>query len=150
MKIVVVSDTHGNMSFIDKITKMHKDADLFLHAGDSCLDADSLLPFISVAGNCDEYISVFSRIFDVENHRIYLMHGSGAYHTPEELVRICKGNMCDIIIYGHSHIPFYEYYDGVYMLNPGSPIYPRGGHPTYAVMEISGDKLNVEIIKYED
>ena len=34
MKIIVVSDTHGNEKKLENIILKHQDADLFLHLGD--------------------------------------------------------------------------------------------------------------------
>ena len=53
MKIVVVSDSHRNQNVLYRIVDMNKDADLFLHVGDSELTEDEISPFVSVKGNCD-------------------------------------------------------------------------------------------------
>ena len=34
MKIIVISDTHGNMHRLKDVVEKNKDADLFLHLGD--------------------------------------------------------------------------------------------------------------------
>ena len=59
MKIIVISDTHGNAKDLENIILKHKDADLFLHLGDGAkefLQIKSIypdLPMEIVRGNCD-------------------------------------------------------------------------------------------------
>ena len=59
MKAVILSDSHGDMSRLRKVMKMHDDADVFVHLGDGVREfaaAAALLKdkrIISVAGNCD-------------------------------------------------------------------------------------------------
>mgnify|MGYP003297992236 CR=1 FL=1 len=55
MKILLVSDTHGNNEALDKILKIHPDMDLYLHLGDSESTPELLRPFVTVKGNCDFY-----------------------------------------------------------------------------------------------
>ena len=51
MKIVVISDNHGDKDVIERIVNIHKDADLYLHCGDSQMFDHEIYPFISVKGN---------------------------------------------------------------------------------------------------
>lgn len=148
MKIVVVSDTHGDYNFIENIVTKHKDCDMFLHAGDSCLREYELEPFISVRGNCDFDIKHISRILNINGYKIFIFHGDKYYLHREVLYTLCNDNECDIIIHGHTHIANYEKYKDVHIICPGSLIDPRGGFPSYAIIEIDDD-VKVEIMKYE-
>ena len=49
MKILLVSDSHGDYSSLDRLYKMYPEMDLYLHAGDSEQDEFSIKPFISVS-----------------------------------------------------------------------------------------------------
>ena len=44
----------------------------------------------------------------------------------------------DVVMYGHTHVPYIEIGDDVTILNPGSISYPRqpGRKPTFLIMEI--------------
>ena len=44
----------------------------------------------------------------------------------------------DIVMFGHTHKPYFSQKDGLTVLNPGSLSYPRqdGRKPSYMVMEI--------------
>ncbi|MBQ9199658.1 MAG: hypothetical protein IJ141_05715 [Lachnospiraceae bacterium] len=46
MKMVVISDSHGDIVTVRKIISMHKDANIFIHLGDGEKDIESI---------CDEY-----------------------------------------------------------------------------------------------
>jgi putative phosphoesterase len=53
----------------------------------------------------------------------------------------------DLIVYGHSHTPFWGKVNGVYFLNPGSPTDKRyAPYNSVAVLEV-GDELKAEIIR---
>jgi Predicted phosphoesterase len=53
MKIVVISDTHGDLSALRRVALIEYDADLFLHAGDVEASPLDISPFAAVKGNCD-------------------------------------------------------------------------------------------------
>ena len=53
MKIVVTSDTHGHKEILNRIVEENRDAELFLHAGDSQISFSEIFPFKAVKGNCD-------------------------------------------------------------------------------------------------
>ncbi|MBQ3919944.1 MAG: metallophosphoesterase family protein, partial [Oscillospiraceae bacterium] len=59
MKIVVMSDSHGDIMTVRKIISAHKDASIFIHLGDGENDIETVrdenprLTIYNVAGNCD-------------------------------------------------------------------------------------------------
>ena len=55
MKILLVSDSHGNNEALDLLTKNYPNMDIYLHLGDSESDEFSIYPFRSVKGNCDYF-----------------------------------------------------------------------------------------------
>lgn len=55
MRILLVSDTHGNNDAVALLAKKYPDMDIYLHLGDSESDEYSLMPFRSVMGNRDFY-----------------------------------------------------------------------------------------------
>ena len=147
-KIVVVSDSHSNSYLLKKICLLHEDADVFLHAGDSEDNEINIYPFVSVKGNNDYYINDESKIIKIGDFSIYITHGHKIEKSIENLTRIAKMNGCKIIIYGHTHVPFYQENDGVYILNPGALAYPRSAiGQTYAIISITND--NKVIIEHK-
>ena len=54
----------------------------------------------------------------------------------------------DIVIFGHTHYPVVEEFQGILMLNPGSPSLPKQIRRLgqVAVLELDGDRKSAEII----
>jgi putative phosphoesterase len=158
MIVGVLSDTHipsAHQSLPPVIFDIFKDVELILHAGDivelSVLDElRALAPVEAVAGNMDDP-EVHARlpqkkIMTLGRYRVGLTHGKYKIDVQREMIRK-EFDSVDLIVYGHSHTPFWGQIDGVYFLNPGSPTDKR--HAPYnsvAVLEI-GDALHAEIIR---
>ncbi len=158
MKIGVLSDTHVPAivkTLPPVIFDLFKGVDLILHAGDitelSVLDElGAIAPVEAVAGNMDD-AAVHSRlpqkkILSFGRYNIGLIHGKYRIDVQKEMIRKEFASV-DLIVYGHSHTPFWGKIDGVYFLNPGSPTDKR--HAPYnsvALLEI-GDELKAEIIR---
>lgn len=150
MKIVVVSDSHGMTSFLDKIPMIHPDARMYLHAGDSEMHDFELGQFETVKGNCDYYIENKYKFIDLYGVKIFMFHGDHTSLDLNVLVGIAKNKGANIIIHGHTHIPYYNYVDGVHVLCPGSLAYPRVTRATYAVITFTNPSdIKVEIKNYE-
>ena len=159
MKILLVSDTHGCTAELKSLLARYADEVQFVcHLGDH---AEDLLLFrheypnlqmIAVAGNCDyspslqhEILLEFSACLDnpdAEKIRILLTHGHKqcvkrdldrlAYYTVEKGAVAC--------FYGHTHFPVCAIHGGVFIMCPGSPVFPRGGSKaSYGIVEISPD-----------
>ncbi|MEW9669098.1 metallophosphoesterase family protein [Ammoniphilus sp. 3BR4] len=134
MRIGVISDTHmpsRSKQIPQALLKGLKNVDLILHAGDwTQLEVvrafEKLAPLDGVAGNNDgeEIVGRFGRkkILTFSGYRIGMVHGDGIKKTTE--VRAWEafaGEKVDIILFGHSHVPFLRKHQGVLLFNPGSP-----------------------------
>ena len=55
---------------------------------------------------------------------------------------IAKENGADIVMYGHTHVPYLKKVFGVTVLNPGSISLPRqeDGKKSYAIMTVADDE----------
>lgn len=147
MKILVVSDTHRRHENLDTAI-MREMPDRIFHLGDGegCefyMEAIAECPVDIVCGNCDLGSSLPSQILvEVGTHRIMLTHGHcyGVNYGTETLIEAAKGYKADVVIYGHTHVPYLEQSD-ITVLNPGSISFPRqeGRRPSYAVMELDDD-----------
>lgn len=129
-RIGVISDTHG---FLPAAALERFDGvDLILHAGDIgnehvLIELEAVAPLKAVSGNVDGPPQAGRRplIQKIETPlgRIALLHG----HMREAPARDCPAMVAffkdfepDIIIFGHTHIPFMGEIDGVTLFNPGS------------------------------
>lgn len=175
MKIGIISDTHGHLEIIRKIIYQAPPVSMWMHAGDFASDANEIerltgLTVYSVIGNSDKNPDTtkvkIDEFMELEGFNIWLTHGNRYLRTggTAELAWWAKKLEQDIVIFGHTHVPFLRYYPrncaqiptgggichpgDVTLLNPGSPISPReGSRPSFAVMEIVAGKLpQVEFI----
>lgn len=140
MKIVVISDTHGNAEIIRNIRLLNSNADMFLHLGDSELPDYLLDGFATVRGNCDHFIDApYNRTIQTSYGNIYLEHGH--QHTLNE--DYIKSKNCLIFLSGHTHCQSLKKISNTYVANPGSPTRPRDGHyGSYLVIELDENKVD--------
>ncbi len=155
MKILAISDTHNDFFTMQEIVRKNLNCDMFLHAGDGCRDFEDVSfeyptkQFIWVRGNCDyDLLSRDMCVTIAQGKRILLVHGhvQGAKHSIDGLKRLASENKADIVIYGHSHKSKIDIENGVFFVNPGSPVRPRGSDPSYALIEITDDKIDCKIV----
>lgn len=149
MRIIVISDTHGNKNAIDSVFLRNSDADLFIHLGDGEKDIDQFImenssytsKIIHVAGNCDwGSLSNDFEIIPVMNHKIFATHGHryAVKHGLDVIKKIAEQYECDIILYGHTHVRYNQFEDGLYILNPGSAGNPHDfTRPSFATVNIT-------------
>jgi len=132
MKILVISDSHG---YIGKLQEVYEREvpDVLFHLGDSELNYGWLnsffdVPIYCVRGNCD-VDSQFEQYLVVEQmkHRFFLTHGHrfGVKSGLNQLAQNARERGCDVALYGHTHLPFFEEINGVTIANPGSLELPR-------------------------
>ena len=143
MKVVVTSDAHGDRVLLSRIASIEKEADAFIDAGDSELEAEEIKPFISVRGNCDYAFYPLSRILYFESWRVFLTHGAGV--SKYSLISLAKSHGCSVLIYGHTHRYENLFTDSIYVINPGSVSRPRDGYMgTYLVIDFSENDIKIE------
>lgn len=145
-QIIVVSDSHGNNYLLKKIYQTYPNADAYLHLGDSEDYEANLYPFVTVKGNNDYYVEDEYRIIHIGNLNIYMTHGHKMYLSKDNMVMKAKKNHCNVFLFGHTHKPFYEYYEGIYLINPGALSYPRTTlQETFAIISLDENgKVDVE------
>ena len=133
MKIVLVSDTHGNNEFLDWVASQHKDADYFFHCGDSQSTSSQIFPFQSVRGNCDYFSDFPDHIkIPVEDGYIWIQH-----HPFNETSILIKNNV-KYFIHGHTHKRRDEMIDGIRFINPGAVSGARDTHElSYALLMLT-------------
>ncbi len=146
MKILVVSDTHGDSGRMLKVAEDNKDFDILIHLGDGendFPDIEKKYPdkgLVYVAGNCDYGLHLDEHIVPVKGHKIFCCHGHryGVNYGIEMLTNTAIRNECMFALYGHTHVPKIETLNGVQVMNPGSLTLPRGGSErSYGIIEIS-------------
>ena len=139
MKILVVSDTHGDTYSLKSAINSKPDAEVVIHCGDGNAEFENLKPlypqkhFIGVRGNCD-FCSSASNVetITLEGKKIFVTHGHiyNAKYGLYNLVCAAREAGADLLLFGHTHIPLEDYDDGLYIVNPGS-LHGYGGGYAY-------------------
>ena len=159
MKLAVVSDTHmrdrGARVLPEPAWRELRTADAILHAGDvvepALLQAlAEVAPVHAVLGNNDgALVGALPETLEVtfDGVRVAMIHDSGPRTGREGRLRR-RFPDADIVVFGHSHIPWNEAgLDGQWLLNPGSPTERRGQpHRTMATIEISDGRFRTEVL----
>ena len=110
-------------------------ADLILHAGDfvaaEVFDAlRELAPVDGVHGNQDDpelrLLLPARCVVDVAGHRIGIVHDPGPQRGREARLA-ARFPDCELVVYGHTHIPELTRHGTLTLLNPGSPTERRRG-----------------------
>mgnify|MGYP001067077864 CR=1 FL=1 len=154
MRILVISDSHGRNDDVAGVIEQVGHIDMLIHCGDVERGDDYIrslvdCPVHMVRGNNDFFSDLpGEEEFMVEGYHIFTTHGHGYYVSMGEtrLKQEARGRGADIVMYGHTHRPFYEKEEGLITLNPGSLCYPRqpGRKPSYMIMQIdSNGKLEI-------
>lgn len=153
MKILVMSDSHGDYAKMRRVVMAHSEAEMIIHCGDGEQQSDKLRwdfpdkAVCAVRGNCDWGSSLpLEEIITVENKKIMYTHGHiyRVKYGYDEIKQAAREKGADIVLFGHTHIPFCEYDDGLYVMNPGS----IGGYgATYGVIEITPQGVITNIVE---
>lgn len=130
MKLLVMSDTHGDAEIIERVKGFHTDVDAVIHCGDSELPYDH--PYLQgverVAGNCDHDNGYLDEILlNVGGLRVYVTHGH-LYNVKSSVLSLTYRAQelgADIVCFGHSHILGAELIENTLYVNPGSLLKPR-------------------------
>lgn len=146
MKLLVVSDSHGDNESLEKLALIYPNMDLYLHLGDSESDEFSIKPFISVKGNCDFYPNFENRlIIPTPLGNIFASHYQ--FISKNELV----GNKTRFFLHGHTHKRRFDTINDITYLNPGSISFSRDGHDlSYMILEITTKGFEVSFKSLDD
>lgn len=125
MKIIVISDSHGNKKAIDLLFNNYK-FDYLVHCGDGVSDLGDYIYLdnvFAVSGNCDIFSNeVDERIIELGKKKILITHGHryGVKRDLDKLIARGKELNCNFIFYGHTHNANYISIDNIYVINPGA------------------------------
>ena len=152
MKLVVMSDSHGNVDAVEKVIAQNQDADGFYHLGDGWRDFafTTLEPGvlrIGVRGNCDMSATLPQKdVRTLEGVRIAAVHGEDLNGVPDAVMLAVKVH-AKVVLHGHTHIPNIEFANGVYVICPGTLKYRAV--QTYAVLELKDGTVKPELIRLQ-
>jgi putative phosphoesterase len=153
MKLLILSDTHGNYPLALKATEIAGTYDGIIHLGDGMEDAGMIAditgsPVVTIAGNCDAATSApreYSRIY--AGKKLFCTHGD-SYNVKAGLAKLHKKALAEearIVLYGHTHRAAIESFDGVLFINPGS-LHKSASIRSFATLSIAADDISAEIV----
>ncbi len=143
MRILVMSDSHGDELSCRLALEKHSDAGVIIHLG----DGEENLSFLENEKNISEIYRLRGNAFasslfgfpeliieEIEGKKFYMTHGfrERVKYSLSELIKNARREGADIVLFGHTHEQFCAYEDGLYIMNPGSI---RAGE--YAVIDIT-------------
>jgi putative phosphoesterase len=184
MKIGLISDTHlagSGRGLPGAVLEALAGVDLILHCGDlECLGVldhlESVAPVLAVRGYEDptepgDRLAHTTRVVEAEGVRIGMVHDiqwpspritpsadARALHFPagsarDILARKFQGPV-DVVVFGDTHQELICYYDGVLLINPGSPTYPALRRPgclgTLGLLEVQRGVVTVRLVDLEE
>ncbi|ACM23642.1 MAG: uncharacterized protein PWQ80_1305 [Thermotoga sp.] len=174
LKILVVSDTHGAFSPVEKILKIAGAFDEIWHLGDVLYhgprnplpddynpkELASLLKKYRIRyirGNCDADVDVrFLGIPEMprigieylDDVKILLVHGDQFEYDEGDPTLLAKSHDCGVILFGHTHVPMVEKRGGILLINPGSPALPKSEDgPTFGIIDTERKKFQLRSLE---
>jgi putative phosphoesterase len=154
MRILVISDSHGNYPQALKAHELAGPVDQVIHLGDGAEDASLMahaleIPVVRVAGNCDmdPYLPLEVTL-DLEQCRVFATHGNRQMVKMglEQLVDKGREEKARVVLYGHTHHAAVQTSAGMLLVNPGA--LKQGFPPSYAILTIDGPKAQAEIFTF--
>lgn len=139
MRILVVSDSHGDAAALRRAILAQPKAEVVIHLGDGEQEAARARAdfpekmFFQVRGNCDWGSTLpVTGTYEVDGVKIFYTHGhaygvkSGLYNA----VCAAREQRAQVLLFGHTHNALTDYEDGLYIMNPGSLSGWRAGYGT--------------------
>lgn len=174
MKILLMSDTHGELDAARSILKQHADAELKIHLGDVGFPLQEISECSIVKGNHDRSHHLPKKLkLTLEGRKAICLHGDifddetvqevlAMKNVPnDEIMDLCmrtlyeklaayaKRKGCDTLFFGHTHHQCFTEVDGVVLINPGSLCYGTP-HSGYAVVEVHDCFIRAELLAIEN
>ena len=153
MKILVLSDSHGNISNMIQAAE-REEPRMILHLGDCWRDGERLhdrfpeVPFEQVYGNCDYFRGSLEaeKLLLLGDRRVLMCHGH-TYGVKQSLMAAglaAEEMSLDLFLFGHTHKPLVDMRGKTLFLNPGSiGDYAR---PTYGLVTLENGRLDARTV----
>lgn len=146
MKVIVFSDSHGNISNMARALEKNATVDALIHLGDVVKDLEEIsnkykINIFSIHGNCDLIVKPCTeKIISLGEKQILITHGHNqrVKTNYDTISYLAEEKEVDICLFGHTHIPEIFHFNNIIFMNPGSISLPRKTkEPTYGIIEIS-------------
>lgn len=170
MKIGVMSDTHGSLTYFEKALDVLSDCDVLIHGGDILYHGprndipegynpkgliskiNSLDNIIIARGNCDADVDQMVINHPIQSPYVMSQFGEtrivtthGYTDSKEDTINTAKSMGADILILGHTHVKELYLDENLVVQNPGSTSIPKDGTHSVAIIDIiqSEDEIDM-------
>lgn len=129
MRVLVFSDSHGDLNSMRQAISAQPDAESAVFLGDGAKNFEACKELLNgkriyaVKGNNDFYCEYPKNMIITENGtNIFITHGHYEYVKSglQRLLSETKKNCCTLALYGHTHIQKTDYADGIHLFCPGA------------------------------
>ena len=151
--IGILSDNHSDWP--PHIAESLAGVDAIIHAGDIgpyklVLDMEAIAPTTVVLGNTDGDMPINeSAVVTLDGKKFFVQHIVDPHRLQATLRERLKRIEPDVVVFGHTHMPFCETLGGVLFLNPGSVTQPRGDYrPSMVCLTIDHGKITPKFIEF--
>lgn len=152
MRVLVVSDSHGDFHTLNLAIKSQPSAEVIIHCGDGASEISKIKHLyrekfiIAVRGNCDLATDLPEEEFlSIDSKKVFITHGHKQqvkFSTASIYNKACTMGT-DILLFGHTHEAFTDYQNGLYIMNPGSL---RGMFGSFGIIDITDAGVVMNII----
>ncbi len=156
MRLLVVSDSHGNDGTLFKAHGLAGSVEAVIHTGDGEQDAQLLaltmgVTVLRVAGNCDHGSTAPRELLvTLAGRQVLITHGDryGVKAGLEPLIAHGRELGAELILFGHTHQALTEQRHGIHLLNPGT-LWGRAPFLSYAILDLTPDGILTTIHRLE-
>lgn len=142
-KLVVISDTHGDVARLERLLPVINSADYLIFCGDGIRDVMRIrglitVPIVCVKGNCDIGTDITElATTKLGDTRTLITHGHrfGVKQSLNLLFGEAIQKHCNLVFFGHTHTFCDRTGNGVRLINPGALC-----NGSYAL--VAGDGIN--------
>ncbi len=152
MRIILVSDSHGNKDGFEKLMTNEK-FDYLFFLGDGLSDIglyDNMENIIAVSGNCDFFSVVPNeRVINIGKYKIFATHGN-SYGVKGGLAKIqarAEEEMVNFVFFGHTHKPTIELINNIYYLNPGTFCKNSSGESCFMEVVLNDNDIKINTLR---
>lgn len=155
MRILVVSDSHGDEYALRQAVEEQSSARVVIHLGDGLREAETVAAaypdkkFYIIKGNNDwgdARLYAETGLTEIAGRRVFYTHGHhyGVKMGYYRVICAAREQKADILLFGHTHESLIDYDEGLTILNPGSVAF---GCSTYGFIDITEAGVVPQIVK---
>ena len=149
----ILSDNHSDWP--PHIAESLAGVDAIIHAGDIgpyklVLDMEAIAPTTAVLGNTDGDMPINeTAVVTLDGKKFFVQHIVDPHRLQATLRERLKRIEPDVVVFGHTHMPFCETLVDILFLNPGSVTQPRGDYrPSMVRLTIDHGKITPKLIEF--